>query len=73
MKRPIQRLFVIVILLCTAVVTKAQEWTVFELPATLEEVPAKIRQQFGCTYQELSEKKNITRLMKNHESREMVK
>lgn len=62
MKRPIQRLFVIVLLLCTAVVTKAQEWTVFELPATLEEVPAKIRQQFGCTYQELSEKKNITRL-----------
>jgi len=41
---------------------KAQEWTVFELPATLDEVPAKIQQQFGCTYQELAEKQNITHL-----------
>ena len=40
----------------------AQQWTVFELPATLEEVPAKIEQQFGCTWQELTEKYNISHL-----------
>ncbi len=40
----------------------AQQWTEFVLPATLEEVPAKIEQQFGCTWQELTEQQNITHL-----------
>lgn len=40
----------------------AQEWTVVELPDTYAEVPALIQEQFGCTYEELPEKKNITHL-----------
>ena len=40
----------------------AQQWTEFVLPATLEEVPAKIEQQFGCTWQQLTEQHNITHL-----------
>lgn len=40
----------------------AQQWTVFELPASVDDIPAKVQQQFGCSYEELTEKHNITHL-----------
>ncbi len=54
-------IFLLTLLLSTAT-SLAQEWTVFELPAKMAEVPAKIEQQFGCTWQELAEQRNITHL-----------
>ena len=56
-----QRLLIALAVL-TASTAQAQEWTVFELPAAIEEVPAKIQQQFGCTWQELAEQRDISHL-----------
>ena len=38
----------------------AQEWTEIQLPATMAEVPQLIQDRFGCTYQELPEKYELT-------------
>ena len=62
MKRKGLHLFATLAFLLYAATTFAQQWTVFELPAKKADVPQLIQQQFGCTYQELPEKHEISHL-----------
>ena len=59
MKRP-RRLLSALLLMLFGVTASAQEWTVIELPAKVADMPQLVQDRFGCTYEELPEKYELT-------------
>ncbi len=59
MKRRLLLLSTLLALLLSVSVS-AQQWTVIELPAKVSDMPQLVQDQFGCTYQELPDKYELT-------------
>ncbi|MCR4956987.1 MAG: leucine-rich repeat domain-containing protein [Prevotella sp.] len=62
MQRKGKQLFAALAFLLPTLTAHAQQWTVIELPGNISELPQLIQDRFGCTWQELAEKQNITHL-----------
>lgn len=62
MKRKGLHLLAALMFLLAAATVRAQEWTVIELPAKVADMPQLVQDRFGCTFEELPGKQNITHL-----------
>lgn len=60
MKRKGLHLFAALLFLLSAATAHAQEWTVIELPAKVADMPQLVQDRFGCSYQELPDKYELT-------------